>query len=193
MAARWLAFVIWAAVAATAVGWALRLLVASTTVPLHAVTVDTAGAVRGELTRLFGVDAAPVVEAEAAAPADSRFRLIGVAAPRTGAADGLALIVVDGKPARAFRVGAVIEGDTVLQAVRPRGASLGPRGAPATVSLELPPLPPPATGTMPGGTVEAIPADRAPMAVPLAAPPAQPLPQAQPVLPEATSPPLPQS
>jgi general secretion pathway protein C len=184
MAARWFSFVIWAAVAASAAAWALRLLVPSPAAPLHASTVDMAPSARGDLTRLFGVDAAPVA-AVAAAPADSRFRLIGVAAPRaTG--EGLALIAVDGKPPRAYRVGAAVDGDTVLQEVRARGATLGTRGGPAMVTLEIPPLPAAATGTLPaapGGPANQGPGGFVP---PPAMPPAQ-LPDG-PTLPEATVP-----
>jgi general secretion pathway protein C len=39
--------------------------------------------------------------------------------------EGLALIAVDGKPARAYRVGALIEGTHVLKSVSARGALLG--------------------------------------------------------------------
>jgi general secretion pathway protein C len=183
MAARWFSFVIWAAVAATAAAWGLRLLVPSRAAPLHASTVDMAPSARGDLTRLFGVDAAPVAAA-APAPADSRFRLIGVAAPRaTG--EGLALIAVDGKPPRAYRVGAAVDGDTVLQEVRARGASLGLRGGPAVIKLEIPPLPAAATGALPlpsGGALPAGPAGLPPPAMPQAQPPNAPQ------LPEATMP-----
>jgi general secretion pathway protein C len=92
----------------------------------------------------------------------SRFKLLGVAAPREGGdSTGLALIAVDGKPARGFKVGTVIEGDLVLQSVHPRGAALGTKGAAPAVSLELPPVAgaqstpraaPPSTA-MPGGPV----------------------------------------
>jgi general secretion pathway protein C len=170
MAARWLAFVIWAAVAASAVAWALRLGVPSRGAPAYTVPVDTAVSGRADLTRLFGVPtAAPAQQAEALPPADTRFKLVGVVAPRSSffPGQGLALIAVDGKPARAYRVGAVVDGETVLQEVRPRGASLGPRGAAATVALEIPPLAPPATGTLPAPGAAGAPADAG-------APPAQP-------------------
>jgi general secretion pathway protein C len=157
MAARWLAFVIWAAVAAMAAGWALRLLVPARSAPAYTTMVDTTVSARGDLTRLFGVEAPP--PAVEAPPPDTRFKLVGVAAPRAPGrpGEGLALIAVDGKPARAFRVGATVEGETVLQEVRARGATLGPRGGAARVSLEIPPLPPPATGTMPIAAGPAMP------------------------------------
>jgi general secretion pathway protein C len=84
------------------------------------------------------------------APADARFRLIGVVAPRAAAAgrQGLALIAMDGKPAKAYRVGSEVDAGLVLQAVHARGASLGPRGQAAVVDLALPV--PPAAVSSPG-------------------------------------------
>lgn len=146
MQARLLAFVIWAAVAASAVFWLLRLSASSPAAPAHTVAVAATTAPKGDLTRVFG--APPAAAGPAAAPLEpalaSRFKLLGVAAPREGGdATGLALIAVDGKPARGFKVGAVIDGDLVLQSVHARGAALGTRGATSQVSLELPPLPVP--------------------------------------------------
>jgi general secretion pathway protein C len=54
---------------------------------------------------------------------------------------GAAVIAVDGKPARPYRVGSTIEEGLVLQSVRGRQAMLGPAAGPALVTLELPPLP----------------------------------------------------
>jgi general secretion pathway protein C len=144
MNVRLLAFVIWAAVAASAVFWLLRLWSSSPTAPAHTVSVAASPPARGDLTRVFGAPpaagpAAPVAMEPALA---SRFKLLGVAAPKQGGDEvGLALIAVDGKPPRGFKVGAVIDGDLVLQSVHPRGASLGPSGAGPAVSLDLPAVP----------------------------------------------------
>ncbi len=150
MVSRFAAFVIWGAVAACAVFWALRLWAQPMAVPAHALVVATAGGFKGDLSRVLGQDA-PLAATMAAPPVqtDSRFRLIGVVAPRNSRAqaEGLALIATDGKPARAYRVGKEVDGDLVLLHVHARGASLGPRGQPAQVDLQLPALPPPATGT----------------------------------------------
>jgi general secretion pathway protein C len=151
MVSRLAAFVIWGAVAASMVFWAMRLWVKPTAVPAHTTMVSTANAFKGDLTRLFGPDPAPEVVAAAparAAPVDARFRLIGVVAPRATAAkaEGLALIATDGKPPKAYRVGSAVDGELVLLAVHSRGASLGPRGQAAMVDLQLPALPAPATG-----------------------------------------------
>jgi general secretion pathway protein C len=154
MNVRLLAFVIWAAVAASAVFWMLRLWSSSPTAPAHTVSVAANPPARGDLTRVFGAPpaagpAAPVATEPALA---SRFKLLGVAAPKDGGDEvGLALIAVDGKPPRGFKVGAVIDGNLVLQSVHPRGAALGPSGAGPAVSLELPAVPG-AVGTSRGGS-----------------------------------------
>lgn len=177
MFARSLAFVVWAGAAASAVAWGYKLFTPSQPVPAHAVLAGSTAALGADLSRLFGAEPAPA-QPDAAAPPPpeaSRFQLIGVAAPRAGAApdEGVALIAVDGKPPRAFRVGRVVDGEQVLLAVHARGAAVGPRNGSATLHLELPPLPPPATG---------VPVAAAPLA-PAAQPmpmPGVPLPQANP-------------
>lgn len=155
MVSRWLAFVLWALAAATAVAWLLQLVASGRPVPAYAVSVDTMASPRGDLTRLLGAPP-PVVEAPAAAvQVDSRYTLVGlVAAPGAASAgSALAVIAIDGKPARAYRVGAALDDQTVLLAVRPRGVDLGPRGGPLRSTLELAPLAPPATGALPGAGV----------------------------------------
>lgn len=105
-----------------------------------------------DFARLLGsgvVEAAPVEVAVVAEA--SRFRLAGVMAPKAKqpATHGVALIAVDGKPARAYRVGGRVDGEWVLQTVALRSASIGLPQGPPVVVLELPALPPPATGTLP--------------------------------------------
>ena len=158
MKLRVIAFVIWAAVAASAMFWALRLSASSPVAPAYTVAVGAATTPRGDLTRLFG--AAPVREAGGPAvvvqtPLSGRFRLLGVAAPRQGGdRSGLALIAVDGKPARSYAVGALVDGELVLQLVHARGAQLGAKGAPPQVTLDLPALPPAATGSLPPASAQ---------------------------------------
>jgi general secretion pathway protein C len=166
MSARWWTLVVWALAAASAAFWGLRLFVAAPPVPPNARTAEVTPAVRGDLTRLFGVDAPPPVAEAAPEPAaDARFQLIGVVSPRAAraAGEGLALIAVDGKPARAYRVGAVVDGTQVLKSVHARGAMLGTRDGPAAVALNLAPPAPAATGSLP-------PAGAAPAGMPQAAP-----------------------
>ncbi|HMO48977.1 MAG TPA: hypothetical protein PKB14_23510 [Rubrivivax sp.] len=167
MLPRFAAFVIWAAVAASAVYWALQLWSRPIAAPAHAVLVSAADGFHGDASRVLGTDAVPVgLPAAEPAQADPRFRLVGVVAPRAAraGAPGVALIATDGKPAKAYRVGAVVDGELVLQAVRSRGASLGPRGQEAQVDLQLPVLSPP-PGSMPARPAIA-PLPRAQQAVP---------------------------
>ncbi len=191
MLARLTAFVVWALVAATAVFWGLRMLVRAQPAPAYAVAVGDSAAMRGDLSRLLG--ATPVASAGPAAPAPelaSRFKLIGVMANKQRDGNGYALIAVDAKPARAYPVGARLDGDIVLQAVSLRTASIGPAaGSPAT-TLEVPALPAPATGTLPGpgdgvrfGAAAALP----PMPGVTAVPPPMPLPS-QAVVPQGVPP-----
>jgi len=197
MVARLAAFVIWALVAATAVFWGLRLLVNAPAAPSYAVAVGDAAAVRADLSRVLG--SAPVAAAAtvAAPEVSSRFKLIGIMAPKgaqaalSPAGTGVALIAVDGKPPRAFIVGSQLDGDLVLQSVSLRAASIGPAQGAASVKLELPALPAAATGTLAplsSGSSTGLPAPApAPVASPQPmsprpglAPPAMPPPQAIP-------------
>ncbi len=189
MFARLSAFVIWSLVAATAVFWALRFTARPLQAPAYAVAVGKSAPIRGDLTRLFG--AAPIVAVVEAAPeASSRFRLVGLMAPRGGesratAGSGLALIAVDGKPARAFAVGSSLDSDLVLQSVSHRTASLGPAQGQRSVLLELPVLPPPATGVLPA---PGAPTSMAPLPPMAATPRGQPVPQALVAVPVPASP-----
>lgn len=89
------------------------------------------------LARLLG--ASPVLAAAEAAPsAASRFVLMGVLAG-TASGGGAALIAVDGKPAKPYRVGANVEPGLVLQSLGKGAARLGASmdGA-TTLALEMP-------------------------------------------------------
>jgi general secretion pathway protein C len=157
MSTRWWTFAVWCLASVTALYWGLKLWVAPLPVPARTPVAAAAPVARGDLTRLLGVDAAPVAAAVPTStepPPDARFQLVGVVSPRSkqNAAEGLAVIAVDGKPARAFRVGAVVDGQTVLQSVGARGAQLGPRGGAALVALNLTPVAAAATGTLPPAT-----------------------------------------
>jgi general secretion pathway protein C len=196
MLARLSAFVIWALVAATAVFWGLRLFVRAPAAPAYAVPVGDTAAVRGDLTRLLG--SAPVAAPVAAAPqAASRFKLLGIVAPKyasTSAAPsthGVALIAVDGKMAKAYPVGARLDNDLVLQSVSLRTVSIAStaQGAP-TITLELPPPAAAATGTLPANIGGGVSLSQ-PAPVPQYVPPAQPLAMPQP--PQAPPPNRPES
>ena len=153
MTVRLFAFAVWAALAASVAFWGLRLLVTSPATPAQAVAVSDGAAANGDVSRLLGVSPKAVdTDAQVAAPEiASRFRLTGVMAPKSNAtsAQGVALISIDGKPPRAFGVGARVDGDLLLQAVSLRTASIGVAQAAPSVVLELPVLPPPTTGSLP--------------------------------------------
>lgn len=126
--ARWKApvatAVLWALVAASAVFWVLRLTApADALAPPAALTRPELAANPAPMARLLG--AAP--SAVAATPeAASRFVLWGVIAD--GANRGAALISVDGKPARPWRVGAQLVDGYVLRSISRRAATVGGRG-----------------------------------------------------------------
>ncbi len=130
---------VWALAAASVAYWAMRLSAPSGGM-VAAPLAEPAAAPSDPTTiaRLLG--ATPMAVAMTPAlQAPSRFVLTGVVADRRQG--GAALIAVDGKPAKPYRVGAEIEQGLVLRSVDARRAVLAPRvDAPATVTLELPPL-----------------------------------------------------
>ncbi|MHB1123161.1 MAG: type II secretion system protein N [Ramlibacter sp.] len=132
-------FLLWALVAASAVFWGLRMSARSGATPLvPAVNRAPAAADPVAVARLLGASPAATAAAPAAPALASRLILVGVVA---GAASqkGVALISVDGKPAKPFRVGAAIEEGVVLQSVQGRRAVLAQSGdGPSVLTLELP-------------------------------------------------------
>ncbi len=149
MSSRLFALLVWALVAASAVFWGLRVLVQPSPAPDRVSPVAETLVARGELSRLLG--AAPVV-AVAQAPVvaeSSRFKLSGVMAPKPPGTRGVALIAIDGKPPRAYRVGARVDAELVLRSVSLRSASLGAGGNGPAFVLDLPLPVPPATGQLP--------------------------------------------
>lgn len=133
-------FILAALAAASASFWALR---------VSAVNMST-GAPAAATAGFIAIDAASVVRAlgggSSAAPAVaplaslvSRFAMVGVVADQRSA--GVALIAVDGRPAKPFRVGDTIEEGLILQSVQARTAVLGSAlGGTAALTLELPAL-----------------------------------------------------
>lgn len=164
MKTAWWSAALWALVAASAVAWGLAAFGEGRGAPAHTVVAQSSPPPAGELTRLFGPDPVETEESPEEVPAAARFQLLGVVAPKneqSAGRTGVALIAVDGKPPHAYRVGAAVDGELVLKAVRQRGADLGARGGPASVALTIAALPPAATGT---------PADAAPAPAAVAPP-----------------------
>lgn len=132
-------FAVWLLAAGCAVYWGLKLPAVSTSAPAAPVaTGPAAPADPAAVARLLGATAAAAGAGPAAAPAQStRFALVGVVSARSRG--GAALIAVDGKPAKPYRVGAQVEDGLVLQSVAPRRATLGPAAeGPAAFTLEMP-------------------------------------------------------
>ena len=131
---------LWAAAGASVVFWGMRLSAPASGTPAPVVLATPAAPDALALARLLG--AAP--SAPGAAPAapvaslSSRFALIGVLSGRRSGG-GAALIAVDGKPAKPFRVGAEVDQGLVLQTLGPRQAQLGGSlDGPATLTLDMP-------------------------------------------------------
>jgi len=182
MAMRLLSFAIWALVAGSAVFWLTRLLSRADAAPAHAVTVSAnTSTASADLSRLLG--STRTADAATPEPAlDTRYKLIGVVAPKSAAATGLALIAVGDKPPRPVSLGGVVDGSLVLLAVNHRRAELGPAGGTATVRLELPAIPEPNRSVRgPGGAPAAVASPPPPL-------PAMPLPAATPASPPVRNP-----
>ena len=127
---------VWAVVAYSAVVFALQW--------EGGVPVDTLVVGSEQKQVLSDVDALSVSKALGAAPMQStgaslasRFVLVGVM--DGGPSQGVALISVDGKPAKPYRLGQTVTDGFVVLATGPKKAELGPQlGATATLFLELP-------------------------------------------------------
>lgn len=157
MASRFFALLVWAAVAASVAYWGLRWLSRPAAVPAHATPVTLDAAVRGDIHRLLNPPAqaasGPVQALGEAQALIGRLKLLGVVAPRAEAGDsGIALLSLDGKPARAVRVGMVIDGSYVLRSLSQRSAGIGMADGPVVANLDLPLMPPPSSGMLPPPT-----------------------------------------
>jgi general secretion pathway protein C len=133
-------FALWALVAASAAYWGLKLSSAAGVATAPPAARSPAPVDPMAVARLLG--SSPTVAAAApVASLASRFALVGVVASR--AHSGAALISVDGKPPKPFRVGAAVEEGLVLKSVDARSAVLAANAsAPPSVTLELPRLHP---------------------------------------------------
>ncbi|WP_298932893.1 type II secretion system protein N [uncultured Ramlibacter sp.] len=132
-------FLLWALVAGSAVFWALRLAASpsggAVAAPLPRAVAPADAAL---VARLLGASAQSAATAAPVASLASRFALVGVVA---GAQRGAALIAVDGKPARPFRVGSQIDEGLWLLSVQGQQAALAASAnGPAVLTLELPAL-----------------------------------------------------
>jgi general secretion pathway protein C len=132
-------FSVAALAAASMTYWVLKWSVSTELQLAPVAMVDDAPVDSLALVRLLG-GASAVSVASASPSASSRFALLGVLAG--GGSRGTALISVDGKTAKPYKVGGVVADNLVLQSVAARRAVLaaGANAAPELM-LEMKPLP----------------------------------------------------
>ena len=127
---------VWAAVAFSLVGWFLRdnptASGASASIASEQVVTDAPDS--QAVARALGAQAQV---AQAAPTLASRFQLVGVL--NGDAATGVALISVDGKTAKPFRIGKQVAEGLVVQSTQAKRVQLGATmDGPSTLSLDLP-------------------------------------------------------
>ena len=139
-AVRLATLVLWLLAAGSCVYWGLRMAPRAAPAAVAAAARQPFAADPAAVGRLLG--ASPVLASAAGQPTvslASRFNLQGVVASRSNR--GAALISVDGKPPRPYRVGSPIDEGLVLQSVdRRRAVIAASAGGPAVLTLELPPV-----------------------------------------------------
>ena len=133
-------FALSALAAASVVYWGLKVWGLSTPAAPSSALVEPMSAVSSQaIARALGGGMAAVATASTAAPAASRYDLIGVVAGRIRA--GAALISVDGQDAKPVRVGNLVDNEMVLESVNGRQAVLSAStGTAAKLTLEMPKL-----------------------------------------------------
>lgn len=128
---------VWALAAASVAYWGLRLPVRAPGMHAPIAAPAPLAANAQAMAQLLGAVAAQTPQ-DAAPPVSSRFLLVGVLAGQKGGS-GAALIAVDGKPAKPYRVGAMVDAGLVLQSLGQRQAILGTgQDGLANVTLEMP-------------------------------------------------------
>jgi general secretion pathway protein C len=131
-------FLLAALAAASAAFWVLKWIATAAPGPSAALVFPAPPAADAQaVARLLG--GGQTVAAALPDSAASHFKLIGVVADR--AHGGTALISIDAKPARPYRVGSRVNDALVLHSVTARSAALAPSlDAPVSFTLELPKL-----------------------------------------------------
>jgi general secretion pathway protein C len=133
-------FAISALAAASVVYWGLKGWGPSAPTTVSAVAAAPSAPVNAQaVARALGGGQAAAAAAPDAAPADSRYALVGVVAKNPNA--GAALISVDGQEPRPIRVGTLVSEEMVLESVTGRRAILSSTtDTSVKFTLELPPL-----------------------------------------------------
>lgn len=140
-------FALWLLAAGSAAYWALKLGSApSRPAPVASAARGLASVDPAAIARLLGGSSTAVAAAPQPSLA-SRFNLVGVVAG-VASGGGAAVISVDGKPARPYRVGSQLDEGLVLQSVQGRRAVLAAQAdGPPVLTLELPALAQPQRAT----------------------------------------------
>jgi general secretion pathway protein C len=129
-------FALWALVAASAVYWGMKFTTPTGGAGMAVASRNTAQTDPAAIARLLGAGPAAASTAPVAS-LSSRFVLVGVVA--SASHQGAALIAVDGRPPRPYRVGAALDEGIVLQSVAGRRAVLAASSnGPPVLTLELP-------------------------------------------------------
>ena len=130
-------FVLWGLAAASAVYWGMKLGNAGASGPIAPPAPSAPPSDPAAIARLLGSSPAAATAAPVAS-LSSRFSLLGVVADPDGG--GAALLSVDGKPPKPYRVGSAVDEGLVLQSVQPRRAVIGSSmQSPPALTLDLPP------------------------------------------------------
>ena len=132
---------VWALAAGSATLWMLKFIGSRTTAMAIAPLAPPAPSAEApDLAHVLGSarSAAPAAVASAPKPLDpgARFVLVGVVADR--ARLGVALISVEGKAARPYRVGSVVDDGYTLKSVATRSATLTANQTGMSITVELP-------------------------------------------------------
>lgn len=132
--------VLWLAAGLSAGYWLLQFWGRGPLTPVAAIAGNPIQADAASVARALGALPEAAVAAVVAPPVSSRFRLIGLVSQP--GQRGAALISVDGQPPRPVVIGAVVDGDWVLQSVGRQGVRIGVgRAGPGAIEINLPASP----------------------------------------------------
>ncbi len=154
-----MALLIWAAVAASLVAWGARWLQPSSPTPAQAQVATDRALPPADWSRPLGATLSGAGGTTAGGPegavAQRPLTLVGVIA---AARQGVALIAAGADSARAYRLGAVVEGQWTLRTIEPRAVTLVAREGGEYRRLELPPLPTASVAASPTASLSVPPA-----------------------------------
>jgi len=153
MVSRLFSFITWALCAMGVAYWGMAWFASPLHAPPHTVSVGLSDMPKTDPQRLLSLSAqaaAPEESSVSQSAVSQRVQLVGLMAGTPNHTDaGIALLVVDGKPAKAFRVGQSIDGELTILSISRQGVTIGLPGDQTGVTLDAQSLPPPNTGVLP--------------------------------------------